>query len=53
MDANDVCQMARQLQWMEENFLTARSALPSKELLAGQAVCRLASDYWRVLRECL
>lgn len=53
MDPRRPKDMAKQLKAMEENFYLLRSSLPSREELAGQDVENLASEYWKVLRECL
>lgn len=53
MDASKPKLMARQLKWMEDNALIAKTALLRKEILEQQDVNKLALDYWKAVRECL
>lgn len=53
MDASKPKLMAMRLKWMEENTLTAKKSLPSKEILEQHGIEKLALDYWKVVRECL
>jgi glycosyltransferase involved in cell wall biosynthesis len=53
MEAGDPSQMARQLKWMEEHGPSVRSRLPGTNALAAHSVEEVASEYWKVVRECL
>lgn len=53
MDPRKPKYMAKGLKAMEENYCLLRSSLPSREELTSQDVENLASEYWKVLRECL
>jgi glycosyltransferase involved in cell wall biosynthesis len=53
MDAGQPRDMARQLKWMETHAGEARSRLPARETLTRRGVDGVASEYWKVIRECI
>lgn len=53
MDADDPHVMAQQLKEMETTYQMKRSRVPTSEKLASKQVEKLASHYWRAVRECL
>lgn len=53
MDSSKPKHMANQLKWIEENLITVKKSLPGKDILEQQEVGKLASEYWKVVRECL